>query len=98
MKQQKKFPAAGAAAVACPREYNYPIRYNRNVHLSMDEQAGYYDVYVNGNLAYMDGEVCEVVSCGPDECVTLRNKNNPKENECFTITLHHFNHVFALQK
>lgn len=88
----------GATAVACPCDYDYPVLYNRNVYLSMGEQNGYYDVYVNDNLAYMEGEVCEVVSCGPDESVTLRNKNNSEETECFTITLHHFNHVFALQK
>ena len=54
----------------------------------------YTDVYVNGTLAYMAGEVCIVVDVSAT-IVTLFNENNEPGFEEFSVSLEHFRKAFT---
>lgn len=54
----------------------------------------YTDVYVNGTLAYMAGEVCIVVDVSATK-VTLFNENNEPGFEEFSVSLEHFRKAFT---
>lgn len=78
---------------ACPAEA-LPI-YDPAHHVTVNsDDEGYIDVYVNGRIAYMDGEECKVVGWTPTE-VILRNPCNNTGEEIFTISRQHFEAVFV---
>lgn len=63
--------------------------YGKNLEGGIVEKTGnedmtYYDLYINGTLACMDGETCEVVEESENRCILI-NKNGDADVK-FTLT------------
>lgn len=91
MKLHNKFTNKECIGMKPTFSYNDRMR---NVEISMEGDVFYYDVWINGNLAYCDGEYVEIIGYSvEDNNVTIRNE----EDNIFTISYEQYIDHFGME-